>query len=58
MVSALGSFAVLFALMVKSREVPTNYILLGIFVSTTTHLPSIILCYMYHTANTRLVGVV
>jgi len=31
MVSMFGSFGVLFALMVKSREVPTNYILLAIF---------------------------
>ena len=35
MVSAISSFVLIFALMVKSRETPTNYILLALFVSTT-----------------------
>ena len=32
-VSMIGSFALIFPLHLKSRETPTNYILLGLFVS-------------------------
>ena len=41
MVAAFSSFGLIFALMVKSRETPINYILLALFVSVAVQAPSV-----------------